>query len=78
MIKSKKDWQPPIRNKTFDAVIDTLNNMISELEILGITVETKFDKSVVSIIADWRKALETKDYKTADAKRNELQILDII
>jgi hypothetical protein len=42
----------PIRNKTFDAVIDTLNNMISELEILGITVETKFDKSVVSIIAD--------------------------
>jgi hypothetical protein len=59
-------------------VASVLNTIITELSVLGIVVETKFNKEVTQIINDLKNAIEKKQYEISDKKRHELQILNLI
>lgn len=68
-----------IRNKKFDELSDSINEIRNMLEVLGIKyLDPLKDSEIRNLIYQWVKAMENKDYKVADAIRKQLNEKNIL
>lgn len=61
-----------LKKNNFEIVIEGLNQIISHLQIFGLSYDGSFKNEIFKIIKSWRSSLIEKNYTQADIYRNQL------
>lgn len=72
MLETVKNINNGIKQKNWSELNKNLNELINGLNILGISFDDLFNEQNISLIKQYKHALDNKDYETSDKLRAEL------